>query len=105
MMRLKMLVTFIAAAFCATANADETLLSTYGSLVDESGNISLPKTSEATGRSSVRGRLPRKMLKPAARLVATEPLDCTLFIPRGKRLTTFARQVNFLMVLSSLRSY
>lgn len=38
----RIIATLVTAALCAVASADETLESTYGSLVDESGNISLP---------------------------------------------------------------
>jgi len=42
-MHMRILIALMTLSFCAAANADETLLSTYGSLVDESGNISLPE--------------------------------------------------------------
>ncbi len=48
-MHMRILITLMTLSFCAAANADETLLSTYGSLVDEFGNISLPKDFRSDG--------------------------------------------------------
>ena len=38
----KIIFAMIALSFCAISNADESFTSTYGSLVDDAGNISLP---------------------------------------------------------------
>lgn len=42
-MYMKRITAFAAIMICATVNADDTLPSTYETLVDESGNISLPQ--------------------------------------------------------------
>jgi len=40
---MKMLIAVMTFSLCATAIADEPLTSTYGSLVDDAGNITLPR--------------------------------------------------------------
>ena len=40
---MKILIAVMAVSCCAISNADESFTSTYGSLVDDAGNISLPK--------------------------------------------------------------
>ena len=42
-MHMKIIIAVVTYSLCATAIADESYTSTYGSLVDDAGNITLPK--------------------------------------------------------------
>ncbi len=100
-MYMKMLMAAMAFSCCAVSIADDSYTSTYGSLVDDAGNITLPKDFRSDWAFLGTWSIAEEDVKPAARPAATVQRDYTTCTRNGESQNIFRRLANFPMVQSS----